>query len=330
MRAAILSSICAAASILIAFAPAPSATSPSADPEIAVTFDDLPGNSVAGAVGPGGAGEIAALDRMTSKLVGVLSARRVPVVGFVNAGKLGAEFSPDPRRLALLARWQDAGIELGNHTFGHLDLHRVGVADFERDVVRGEPAIRELDALRGLRLRWFRHPYLHTGTSADDRSAVTELLAGRGYRVAPVTVDTSDWVFAKAYQLALDRGQARLARRVAAAYPPYMESKVAYFERQSRALFGREIRQILLVHASSLNADRFGEVLDRMRARGYAFVSLDRAVQDRAYSEPPDTFFGRGGISWLHRWALSAGKRPEPGEPKVTGAILEAAGLQEE
>lgn len=328
MRGVIVSSIVALAAVLAGFAAVPG---PAAERrEIAVTFDDLPGNSVAGAAGPDGADEIAALERMTSKLVGVISARRVPVVGFVNAGKLGAEMAADPRRVAILARWRDAGIELGNHTFGHLDLHRVGVADFERDIVRGEPVIRDLDASRGLRLRWFRHPYLHTGTSAGDRRAVNELLESRGYRVAPVTVDTSDWAFARAYQLALDRGRADAARRVADAYRPYMESKVAYFERQSRALLGREIRQILLVHASSLNADLFGDVLERMRRRGYVFVSLGRALEDPAYSESPDTFVGRGGISWLHRWALSAGKRPETGEPKVPRDVLDAAGIDEE
>ena len=54
-----------------------------------------------------------------------------------------------------------------------------------------------------------------------------------------------------------------------------MEAKFDYFERESRALFGREIPQVLLVHANGVNADRFGELAAMMRRRGYAFVTLD-------------------------------------------------------
>ena len=58
----------------------------------------------------------------------------------------------------------------------------------------------------------------------------------------------------------------------------------------------------------------FSKTLDRLlddfRARGYEFVSLDEALQDPAY-ESPDEFTGRGGITWLHRWALTAGHRGE-------------------
>ncbi|HYK40955.1 MAG TPA: polysaccharide deacetylase family protein [Thermoanaerobaculia bacterium] len=295
--------------------------------ELAVTFDDLPGVAVAGAGREGG---LAVLQRMTDKLVGVLASERVPVTAFVNEGKLGAEGAADPERVALLRRWRDAGIELGNHTFGHLDFHHVALEPFEADVTRGEPVTRTLLAERGGRLRWFRHPFLHTGIRLEDKRALEDFLASRGYRIAPVTIDNSEWIFAKAYSSALDSGTASLARRIGDAYPPYMEAKLEYFERQSRALFGREVRQVLLVHANSLNADRFEEVLRRIRRRGYRLVSLERALEDPAYATAPDTFTGRGGISWLHRWALSSNRRPLAGEPRTPAFVLDAAGLAEE
>lgn len=305
----------------------PASKPPASEKELAVTFDDLPGVSVAG----GGSGAaLAALRRMTEKLVETLSAQRVPAVAFVNEGKLGPAGAPDPERIALLRRWSDAGIELGNHTFGHLDLHRVPVAEFEEDVSRGEPVTRELLARRGGRLRWFRHPYLHTGTRLEDRHALEEFLDSRGYRIAPVTVDNSEWIFARAYSTALDAGDVTLARRLAAAYVPYMDAKLDYFERQSRDCYGREIRQVLLVHANSLNADRFAEVLRGIRRRGYRFVALERALEDPVYSTAVDTFTGRGGISWLHRWALSSGRRPLAGEPRAPQFVLDAAGIAEE
>ena len=248
--------------------------------ELAVTFDDLPGVSVAGSPGESGSCRPPADDRKVSFMFS--PSQGVPVVAFVNEGKLGAFGAPDPERVALLERWSDAGIELGNHTFGHLDFHRVPLAQFEEDVSRGEPVTRELLALRGGRLRWFRHPFLHTGTRLDDKRALEEFLSSRGYRIAPVTIDNSEWIFARAYSNALDREDVALSRRVAAGYVSYMEAKLDYFERQSIGLFGREIRQVLLVHANSLNADRFGDVLRTIRRRGYRLVTLERALEDPA------------------------------------------------
>ncbi|MEO8028330.1 MAG: hypothetical protein ABI823_17740, partial [Bryobacteraceae bacterium] len=49
-------------------------------------------------------------------------------------------------------------------------------------------------------------------------------------------------------------------------------------------------------------------MLDTMRKRGYAFISLDRALADDAY-RTPDLYAGDAGISWLHRWSIEL-KRP--------------------
>src|SRR4030095_8019997 len=95
-----------------------------------------------------------------------------------------------------------------------------------------------------------------------------------------------DWIFARAYASAARRGDAATQKRVADAYVPYMEAKFDYFERESRALFGREIPQVLLVHANGVNADRFGELAAMMRRRGYAFVTLEEALKDPAYRSP--------------------------------------------
>lgn len=292
--------------------------------EVAITFDDLPGVSIAGA---SGAGASEALRRLTSSLLDNL--RGVPVAAFVNERKLGPPGSPSAEGLAALRAWRDRGAELGNHTASHSDFHRVGLEAFEADVAAGEPVVRALLSERGRRLVWFRHPFLHTGSTLSDKRALEAFLAARGCRVAPVTIDNAEWIFARAYALALDRGDPRLSRAVAAAYGPYMESKFDYFERQSAALFGREIRQVLLVHANSLNADHFAGIVSMMRRRGYAFVTLERALEDPVYSSV-DTFTGRGGITWLHRWALSAARPVLANEPRTPAFVLAAAGVEAE
>ena len=91
---------------------------------MAVTFDDLPG-----VVAPGeGTGQLRAL---TEKLVRVIASEKIPAVGFVNEGKLAPTGSRDPERVGLLGKWVSAGLELVNHTYSHLDLHRVLLERFE-------------------------------------------------------------------------------------------------------------------------------------------------------------------------------------------------------
>lgn len=94
--------------------------------------------------------------------------------------------------------------------------------------------------------------------------------------------------------------------------PGEMDERIALLERWL------EIPQILLLHANEINADCLDEMLDRLEARGYAFVSLEEAVRDPAY-RTPDEYVGRNGPSWLHRWRVTLGQpsrlRDEPDLP---------------
>jgi hypothetical protein len=105
-----------------------------------------------------------------------------------------------------------------------------------------------------------------------------------------------------------------------------MVDKVAYYEQQSRALFGREIPLVLLLHANSINARRFAALADALAERGYRFVPLVEAVADPAY-ESTDEYTGPAGISWIHRWALTRGveKGFFAGEPETPGWVEEAS-----
>jgi peptidoglycan/xylan/chitin deacetylase (PgdA/CDA1 family) len=268
---------------------------------VAVTFDDLP------FTGDEGKTSLSELREFTAKLLAALGAHKVPAVGFVNERKLEHEGEKEAR-ITLLKMWTDAGLELGNHTYAHASLYKMPLKAFEKQVVDGEPVTRSLLAARGMKLRYFRHPFLNTGPDLKTKEAFEKFLARRGYRVAPVTIDNAEWIFAQAYTQALQRGDQETARRIADEYVPYMERMFEFYERMSRELFGREIAQTLLVHANALNADHFGRIIEMMKRRGYTFVTLDEALRDKAY-EHRDTYTGEVGISWLQRWAITRGQK---------------------
>jgi len=282
--------------------------------EVAVTFDDLP---------VVGTRDITAQQQITRKLLRSITSNKIPAIGFVNENKLLDGSVQDQRRVALLQQWLDAGLELGNHSFSHPDLHGVPLEAFLTDVIRGEEVTRRLLNRRGKILRYFRHPFLHAGRDLETRKKLEAFLASRGYRVAPVTIDNSDWIFASAYAKAADRADRQMMERIASAYLPYIEEKFDYYEKQSRDLLGYEMKQVLLLHANALNADWFGELAMMMKRRGYGFIPIEQALEDKAYSSP-DTYTGTGGISWLHRWALTQGRKREffQGEPATPAFVI--------
>ena len=291
--------------------------------EIAITIDDLPVNHMTDQ-------GVAGWEKVTAKLIRSLEKHSVPAIGFVNLGKLYEKDGLlDERRLALLKRWLNAGFELGNHTFSHLDLHKTPLPEFARDMLKDEDILRGLCKGHGRELEFFRHPLLHTGLDLETKNGLEQILADNGYRVAPVTMDNSEWIYARAYDIANGKGDTGLKKRIAAAYLDYMDRVFTYYEAQSRALFGREIKQVLLIHSNTLNSEYFGDLARLLKKRGYTFISLAKALEDVAYTTP-DRYTGSGGITWLHRWALTKGKKgdffkSEPEVDEFVNALLNAS-----
>jgi len=276
------------------------------DRQVTITIDDLP----AGAAQFMSAKEIT---DMTTRLVGAFKQQQVPVVGFVNEGKLYFNTGEVDARIAALNQWLDAGFELGNHTFGHTSLNRVSLKDFEESVVRGETVTKLLLAQHNMKMRYFRHPYLDVGRDIETRRNVEAFLTSRGYHIAPVTLDPWDWAFAGIYDSAKKQGDTALQQKIVASFLSHANAVFEYDEKLSRDLIGYEPPQIILLHGNNLEAEHIGELLDVLRKRGYRFVTLQYALGDDAYSLP-NTYVGEHGNGWLEQWAVTRGRIPT-GEP---------------
>jgi len=327
----------ALAAMLLCVASIANAQQPAPDRRIAVTIDDLPWQRM-------GVTSDANLEARHAQLIAQLKLAKAPVTAFVNEDKLERDGVLQSQRVDLLRDWLDAGAELGNHTYGHADLHVVGIPAFEQAILDGERQLRPLLAERGMQPRWFRHPYLRAGRTQADKSEVRDFLAQHGYRVAPVTVDNGEWVWNFAYENVLDgtgnslgdvigdaASREDILRRLREGYVPYMLNKVDYYERQSQTLLGYALPQVWLMHANALNAASYAELIAGVRRRGYRTISLDEAMRDPGYARP-DGYEGRYGPSWLHRWAM-ADKKPKDfyaGEPVVPKWVLDLAGVDSE
>lgn len=291
--------------------------------ETAVTFDDLP---VAG-----GSANYSERLEITEKLVYKLKSLNIPAIGFVNEFQLYNNNGKNEQEIGLLNKWAEAGLELGNHTYSHSDFHKISPDSFEADVLKGELITKTIYKPGQKITRYFRHPFLHTGLSVAARRNFAEFLEKHNYKTAPVTIDNSDWIFSIAYNKAITKSDTAAAGKIAGAYIPYIISKFRYFEKNTIKLFGRPIKQILLLHANRLNADNIDKLAEALKNNGYNFITVEKALTDSAF-QSADTWVGKGGISWIDRWALSRGFKGEffKEEPTCPEFVMKAAGVASE
>ncbi|HEX8661781.1 MAG TPA: polysaccharide deacetylase family protein [Brevundimonas sp.] len=282
------------------------------DRAVAVTFDDLPYQAADAELC-----DPARAMALTETFVGMLRPLDTRAAVFVNESKV-CEARRATLLPALLDVWLDAGLDLGNHTATHINIHRNTVEAYLADVDAGAPVSRAVLAARGRELRFFRHPFLFTGETPEKKTAIAAGLAERGYVVAPVTIDNNDWMFAALYRDAEAAGDEALKTRIGEAYVAHMAAVLDHWEPYSVELSGgREPAQVLLLHANTLNRDRYPQIHALYLSRGYRFVTLDEALTDPVYAHA-DEYVRANGVSWLHRWTFSEGRpiRWEPEPPK--------------
>jgi peptidoglycan/xylan/chitin deacetylase (PgdA/CDA1 family) len=266
------------------------ATPPSAN--VALTFDDLPGIVLRP--------NQDYVDATNKALIKGLKRHHFPAIGFVNEGKLDEMIRS--RQVAILQSWLDAGFELGNHTFSHSSPNNVGAKGYIADIARGEQVIRPMMEKAHRNLQWFRHPYLETGSPAPVKAEINQWLADHGYRIAPVTIDADDWEFAEPYDNAVMSGNKAEARHIREVYLAYTDRTVTWYRRAARAIFGRDIAYVMLLHDTRLNADCFEGLAAMLKRQNLHPVSIEQALRDPAY-QTPDTYSGRDGIEWLERFS---------------------------
>jgi len=78
-----------------------------------------------------------------------------------------------------------------------MDLDNLPVKDGFR--LRGEAVTRMILKQKGAKIRYFRHPFLQMGATFKTEKAFENFIGQRGYKIAPVTIDTMDWMFLNAY-----------------------------------------------------------------------------------------------------------------------------------
>ena len=244
-------------------------------PRIAITIDDLPVH------GP----HPESMDANAANLAMIAALRSAGVQGthvFVN----GASLEQHPGTIAALEAWDAAGIPIANHGWAHRNLNDMPVAEFERELALNEPLLQRFGPPDGW--RWFRYPFLAEGDDPAKKLAARAVLARRGYRVAGVSMDFSDWKWTAPYARCADAGDEAAIAELERSYLDAAQASLVAKRKLGRDLYGRDIPHVLLLHVSAFSARMMPRLLALYRRAGVRFVSLAEAHSDPAYREDLD------------------------------------------
>jgi peptidoglycan-N-acetylglucosamine deacetylase len=273
--------------------------------KVALTFDDLPINGML----PVGKKQ----SDFARDTIQVLKKHRIaPSYGFINANKL--ERNPDGA-LALQI-WVRGGHPLANHTYNHLNFTTSSVEDFQREILRNEPSLELLMppdgklAKAGHDWRWFRYPFLHEGDTLEKRRAVRAFLAGNGYRIAQTTLDWEDYLWNTAHARCWLKKDEASIQWLRDSYLTAAREFIRFQVRNSRAVFGRDIHHVMLLHLGSFSSHILPGLFQVLKEENFEIVTLEEAQSDPAYDYDPDVASPRGGT--LVELGLQAKQIPWP------------------
>jgi len=260
--------------------------------KIAITFDNLPGEQIY---------SIKERGEINKGILEALKKHKVPATGFVVGEYVEGEDWES------VVSWLDNGQTIGYHTYTGQEIHGMPMELFMSDIVKGKEAIEDLVSTYKQKMRFFRFPYLHYATDAKSKLDIVELLIKMNTRIAHVSITTEDFVYNMSLEKVLRMGDSTDMYYLRQEYLNHLTEQLAHFEDLSKEVVGRPIRHILQLRANRLNSLLMDDILTEIADKGYQFITLRHALQDKVYRKP-DEYYGDRGFTFLERIKFSDSK----------------------
>ena len=275
--------------------------------KITLTFDDLPG------LGPVGFWRPREISNM---ILRTMARYDIKAAGFVVEERI----EKDPSTFVILEDWIERDHILGNNTFSHVDLHQLDRRDFIEHVRDGQILLKKLSRLKRFNFKYLRFPYLHQGETLKKKNRIAKSLYQGGYEIAPVSIKMPDNRFNRVYlEVQDDEGPRDRLKKI---YLNELKKAVEYSEKQSQAVFGRNIPHILWLRCAIATGSFLEDLIEQLQAQGYSFVSFPEALSDPAY-KTEELYVGPSALSFIDRVAATRGLPFDPGHGELKEAEVE-------
>lgn len=228
--------------------------------DVAITIDDLPfvGESK---------------NFHLDMIINSIKTNEVPATGFVIAGEI------EPKNWEMLHKFREAGLGLGNHTVSHPNLNKVNGDTYIQEIEKADKILKPLLT----EPKYFRYPYLAM-SEGTKKSKVLDYLAAKNYQIAPVTIDSKDFVFNQLLLAVPENERRQFLQVLKPCYLNFIWQQTLKAEEYNRSVHKDLQAQILLIHANLLNAYVLPDIINLYKQKGYNFVTLSNAL--KTFSEP--------------------------------------------
>jgi peptidoglycan/xylan/chitin deacetylase (PgdA/CDA1 family) len=281
-----------------------------ARPEIAFTFDDPKTD--------GGAG--LSWQLINERILSSLAKRKIKAVLFVCGKRVDSDAGQ-----SLVAAWDRAGHDIGNHSYSHLyfnasggtdsDGANVTLAAFEADVLKNEPLIRDYRHF----VRLFRYPFFKEGDTTEKRDGMRSFLRQRGYRIGRATIDASDWAISRRLESRAQASPSIDLTSYADFFLQHIWERARFYDSLAWRVLKHPVRHTVLLHHNALNAFFLDELIAMFVAKGWKPVDAEWAYADPVYDLQPKILPAGESLIWA--LARQAGGFEEelryPGEDDV-------------
>lgn len=205
-------------------------------------------------------------------MIETMTKQQVPATGFIIASEVRKD------NWEILRKFRDAGFALGNHTLTHANLSTLNSQAYQHEI-QGADAILAPVLTKP---KYFRYPYLSM-SSGKKREDILCFLAKKNYRVAPVTVDSKDFVFNQRLLAVPEMERRAYLEELKPFYLDFIWQQTKNAEAHNEYHHNTQQAQILLIHANLLNAYVLPDLINLYKENGYTFVSLNEALKTFKY-----------------------------------------------
>ncbi|MDI1353082.1 MAG: polysaccharide deacetylase family protein [bacterium] len=194
--------------------------------------------------------------------------QEIPATGFI----IASEVRPD--NWEMLRKFRDAGFGLGNHTYSHANLNKLTIKEYIQEIKKADnvllPVITEP--------KYFRYPYLAMSSGAK-KDKILCYLAKKNYQVAPITIDSKDFVFNQRLLSVPELNRRNYLDELKPFYLDFIWQQTLKAEEHTEYHHHPEQTQILLIHANLLNAYVLPDIISLYKQKGYRFVTLEEGLK---------------------------------------------------
>lgn len=201
-------------------------------------------------------------------IMNTMKEQHVPATGFIIAKEVRND------NWDMLHKFRESGFGLGNHTYSHANLNQLKAKEYIHE-------IKDADTILSPVLtnpKYFRYPYLAM-SSGKKKDRILCYLEQHHYHVAPITIDSKDFVFNQRLLSAPELDRRAYLEELKPFYLDFIWQQTLKAEEHTQYHHHPEQAQILLIHANLLNAYVLPDLIRLYREKGYDFVTLEEALR---------------------------------------------------